>query len=229
MTAGDFFIDKNTNICDVRTRWINVDKDVEKAKQMQELLDGLGFNDHERCSAITHIKPHEGVRVGEEHYRNCAESHFKILNETILTDGKPVLILEDDVEADEIMKHNLEIPIPEDADAIYFGTSHGDGNYKAVDLKNGWVKIEKVFATHAIMHINKEFSQSVIDIGKKWIYEHNRPFDVGIAYDIQSKFNVYAPIKPFFYQADSKNGTNKWEHITRTPLKTEKKFKLGTI
>ena len=30
------------NICDVRTRWINVDKDVEKAKQMQELLDGLG-------------------------------------------------------------------------------------------------------------------------------------------------------------------------------------------
>ena len=57
------------NICDVRTRWINVDKDVEKAKQMQELLDGLGFTDHQRFSAVTGIEPHEGVRRGEEHYR----------------------------------------------------------------------------------------------------------------------------------------------------------------
>ena len=88
------------NICDVRTRWINVDKDVEKAKQMQELLDGLGFTDHQRFSAVTGIEPHEGVRRGEEHYRNCAESHFKILEETILSDGKPVLILEDDVDFD---------------------------------------------------------------------------------------------------------------------------------
>ena len=36
------------NICDVRTRWINVDKDVEKAQQMQELLDGLEFTNHQR-------------------------------------------------------------------------------------------------------------------------------------------------------------------------------------
>ena len=27
----------------VRTRWINVDKDEEKARQMNELLDGLGL------------------------------------------------------------------------------------------------------------------------------------------------------------------------------------------
>ena len=96
-------------------------------------------------------------------------------------------------------------------------------------MRNGWLKIERVFATHAIMHLNKEFSRSVIDVGKRWIYEHNRPFDVGIAYDIQHNFNVYAPVKPFFYQADSKNKTNKWEHITRTPLNSQKVFKLGTI
>ena len=217
------------NIRNVRTRWINVDKDVEKAQQMRGLLYGLGFTDHERCSAVTGIEPHEGVRAGEAHYRNCAESHFKILEQTILFDDQPVLILEDDVDVDSVIHSNMEVPIPEDADAIYFGTSHGDGNYEAIDLKNGWVKIQKVFATHAIMHINKSFSQKVIDVGKKWIYEHNRPFDVGIAYEIQSEFNVYAPLRPFFFQADSKNGVNKWESITRTPLKTTKKFSIRTI
>ena len=56
----------------------------------------------------------------------------------------------------------MEIPVPDDADAIYLGTSHGDGNYKAIDLGNGWLKIERVFATHAIMHITKRFTESVI-------------------------------------------------------------------
>ena len=217
------------NIRNVRTRWINVDKDVEKAQQMRGLLYGLGFIDHEKFSAITGIEPHEGVRAGEEHYRNCAESHFKILEETILSDGQPILILEDDVDVDAVISSNLEVPVPEDADAIYFGTSHGDGNYEAIDLNNGWLKIQRVFATHAIMHISKKFSEEVIRVGKKWIYEHNRPFDVGIAYDIQKSFNVYAPKKPFFFQADSKNSSNKWEEITRTPLRTKKKFTLGTM
>ena len=217
------------NIRNVRTRWINVDKDVEKAQQMRGLLYGLGFTDHQKFSAVTGIEPHEGVRAGEEHYRNCAESHFKILEETIVSDGQPVLILEDDVDVDGVISSNLEVPIPEDADAIYFGTSHGDGNYEAIDLNNGWLKIQRVFATHAIMHISKKFSEEVIRVGKTWIYEHNRPFDVGIAYDIQKSFNVYAPKKPFFFQADSKNSSNKWEEITRTPLRTKKKFSLRTI
>ena len=26
------------NICDVRTRWINVDRDTEKAKQMKDII-----------------------------------------------------------------------------------------------------------------------------------------------------------------------------------------------
>ena len=63
----------------VRTRWINVDKDTNKADLMVEMLDTLGFKNHERFSAVTNVKPHEGVRKGEEHYRNCAESHFKML------------------------------------------------------------------------------------------------------------------------------------------------------
>ena len=216
------------NIRDVRTRWINVDKDVDKAKQMEELLDRWGFKDHQRVSAVTGIEPHEAVRHGEEHYRNCAESHFKVLEETILKDEQPVLILEDDVEI-ETNAWSEDFPIPEDADAIYFGTSHGDNNYQAIDEKNGWLTISKVFSTHAILHISPHFSKKVIEVGKHWIYDKCHPFDVGIAYDIQSHYKVYAPKIPVFYQADSKNSVNKWEGMTRNPLNAKKRFTIGTM
>ena len=212
----------------VRTRWINVDKDEEKARQMNELLDGLGFTNHKRFSAVTGIAPHEGVRRGEEHYRNCAESHFKILEETILADGEPVLILEDDVEVNP-EAFVSEFPIPENDDCIYLGISTGDGNFEAINNNDGFAKIKRVFATHAIMHLSKEMSKDVIDFGKKFIYEKNTPFDVGFAYDVQPRYNVFTPYVPFFYQADSKNTVNKWEHLTINPLPMKPKFKIGTM
>ncbi len=83
------------DIRNTRTRWINMQHDVDKAEMMQDMLDELGFTDHQRFNAVTGIKPHKGVREGEEHYRSCAESHFRLLKETIIKDGLPVLILEE--------------------------------------------------------------------------------------------------------------------------------------
>lgn len=210
---------------DVTVRWVNVDSDTEKNKMMEELCERVGFRNASRFSAVTGIDPHEGVVPGEEHYRNCAESHFKIYEET---DSFPLLILEDDVETESVFTCDLE-NVPDDADAIYLGTSHGDGNYLATDVGNGWMKVERVFATHSILYLNKKICKEVIDIGRHWIYNLNRPFDVGFAYDVQPKYNVYAPYIPFFYQADSKNKKNQWEAITRTPLRMKKKFTIGTI
>ena len=124
--------------------------------------------------------------------------------------------------------HDLE-NVPDDADAIYLGTSHGDGNYSAQDVGNGWMRIEKVFATHSILYLNERICKTVIDIGRHWIYNLNRPFDVGFAYQVQPQFKVYAPHIPFFYQADSKNKKNKWEGLTRTPLRMKKKFSIHTL
>ena len=220
----------------VRTRWINVDKDIDKARQMNELLDGLGFQNSERFSAITGIEPHEGVRKGEEHYRSCAESHFALLENTILKDGKPVLILEDDVETTDAIndfvstEYKTELEYPEDAAAIYVGTSQGDGQYYAEKKDDSeWLKVRGVFATHAILYLSEEYARQTIEVGKRWIYEKNIPFDVGLAKELQPNHAVYAPIVPFFYQADSKNSVNKWEAITKTPLKFATEFSLGTI
>ena len=215
----------------VKVRWINVDADTEKASQMIDLLNKNEFRNHERFSAVTGIEPHEGVREGEEHYRNCAESHFKVLEETILKDGEPVLILEDDVEVTKALDDftDGEVDLPSDADAIYMGTSHGDGKYEALKHNQRWLKIKRVFATHAILYLSKEYASYTIEIGKRWIYDRNTPFDVGLAYELQPNRNVYAPITPTFYQADSKNTKNKWQEITETPLRITEGVKLGTM
>ena len=218
-------------LCDVPVRWINVDTATENAKLMEELFERLGIKNASRFSAITDVPPHEGVRPGEEHYRNCAESHFHILQEAIDSNSFPLLILEDDLEIENGLEEHIgeDLEIPDDTDAIYFGTSHGDGNYEAIDQQNGWSKIQKVFATHAIMYMNENIAKQVIKTGKEWIYGKNHPFDVGFAYEVQPKFNVYAPYIPFFYQADAKNKVNKWESITRTPLNRKKKFSIFTL
>ena len=217
------------DLCNVPVRWINVDTATENAKLMEELCGRLGMDNASRFSAVTDIPPHEGVREGEEHYRNCAESHFRVLQEAIDSKSFPVLILEEDVNIEESVFTTTLENIPDDADAIYMGTSHGDGNYSAIDVGNGWMKIERVFATHSIMWLNEKMAKEVIETGKRWIYGKNHPFDVGIAYELQPRFNVYAPHVPFLFQADAKNNKNKWESLTRTPLKQSKKFSVFTL
>lgn len=216
------------DIRNVPVVWINVDSQEKENEEMKNMVDSLGFKTYERFSAITDIDPHEGVRQGEEHYRCVAESHFHILEKCIKEKNFPVIILEDDIDAEDGFQPLLD-NIPDDADAIYLGISHGDNNYEAIDVQNGFCKIQRVYAAHAILYLNEKYAKSVIDIGRDYIYNKNTPFDVGVAYEVQGKYNIYAPHKPIFYQADRKNNRNKWEGITRTPLNIKQKFSLFTI
>ena len=216
------------NLCDVPVYWINVDSQVNENKEMKTMVETLGFNNYERFSAITNIKPHEGVREGEEHYRCVAESHFHILEKCLKEDIFPVIIFEDDIDCElNNFKHVVE-NVPDDADALYLGISHGDNNYSAIAWDDGICKIERVFAAHAILYFSKDYAKKVIEVGRSFIYEKNTPFDVGVAYEVQSKYNIYATNPPFFYQSNKKNSRNKWEHLTRTPLNTKKRFSIFT-
>ena len=78
-----------------------------------------------------------------------------------MSDGQPVLILEDDVDFDSNI-FTKEIPLPENADAFYYGISHGDGNYDVEKVCDGLLKGNKIFATHAILHINPEYSKRLL-------------------------------------------------------------------
>lgn len=214
----------NLNLRNVKVVWINVDADQTKRDSMVSLFERIGIENHTRFSAITDIEPHENCTEGEKHYRNCAESHFGVLS----TVPFPALILEDDVRENDNFTLDLT-DVPDDADALYLGTSHGDGSYECEEYNAGWCRINRVFATHAILYINKNYARETIEVGKNWIYEKEKPFDVGLAYDLQSRYNVYAPKVPMFYQSDELNEVNKWEKITRTPLQTKKKFSIFTL
>ena len=206
-----------------RTRWINVESDKTKADQMVELLDKLQYKNAERFNAITSVN----VKQKNQFYLThcCGESHFHALEETILSDNEPALILEDDVEV-EYKNYLNEFEIPKGIDALYLGTSHGDGKYEALPINEFLFRIQRVFACHAILFLNPAYAKAVIEDGRNTIYNLNGPFDVTLAYNVQPRFNVCAVQKPFFYQADSKNTTNLYEGITRTPLKS--KFKTMT-
>jgi hypothetical protein len=177
------------NLSGVRTSWINLDQESAKASQMLELLNRLGFNQHQRFPAVTHFSK-ENAHVGQAHYKNCAESHFQILKSTILTDGKPILILEDDVELAQ-RHYQPEISFPADADAVYLGTSHGDGNYNATvvskqgDESTAVLRIAGMYGTHAVLYLTRAFAQAVVNVGRQWVHQRCCPFDVGVAFEVR--------------------------------------------
>ena len=206
------------DIRDIRTQWINLEKDTTKAEQMVTLLNERGFKNHERFAAMCEDTEF-GITKDNCNWfgtHMCGLSHRKLLNETIVSDGEPIFVLEDDV---EIENDNIkyEIEIPDDADAVYLGTSQGDCNYSAISANEDTAKVQRIFATHAILHLNPEYSKRVVQVTEDAV-KADGPFDVQIAYGVQKDFNVYAVKAPYFYQADSKNTVNKYEYITRIPL-----------
>jgi len=201
------------NLRDVRCCWVNLDKDKDNAIAMVEQFEEIGIKNHERLPARV-IEPPPNTPKTIHHYRGCAQSHIDILDNE--ENGMPLLILEDDAKITD--EFNPIIEVPDNTDAVYLGTSHGDGNYFAVDIGGGFARIGKIFATHAILYLTDSYRKAVSETAKKFVYEHNTPFDLGCAM-LQTKNFVVAPHKPYFYQADERDSANKWENLTKTPLK----------
>tara|TARA_Y100000310_G_C20512986_1_gene729793 strand:- start:122 stop:811 length:690 start_codon:yes stop_codon:yes gene_type:complete len=211
------------DVRDVKCRWINLDSATESAKRMEKLLGSLGIKDHERLSARILPCP-EGTRPSEKHYVGVGQSHIDCLKS--VEGNLPALILEDDIALSKVGEtffnskdHPPILEIPDDTDAIYLGISHGDGNYVAEDIGDGFARISRMLAAHAILYVSERYAKEVQHVAHRCIYEAHKPFDVG-TYMIQEHFNIITPYKPFFYQKsyDEKEALNDWEQLTRTPL-----------
>ena len=213
------------DIRNIRTRYINVKEDTKRSEQMISLLEEHGFKDYERFDALTSPPEdilHLSLDTEDKFYSThmCGLSHRKLLQETIVADDNPILILEDDVNI-ENMKY--EISIPKNSDCIYFGTSHGDYNYSAINIGNDWLKVDRIFTTHAILHLTPRYSAAARSITEFCVLT-GMPFDsFGLAYQLQGHFNVYAPRLPFFYQAKEKQNNSLYdvEALTRPRLLTD--------
>lgn len=191
--------------------WINLDKDVENANLMVEQLEKHGFKNHARFPGLTPDKIDPPI---ENHWYGfgCGMSHVKIL-ETFK--GIPLLILEDDAKITDCF--NPIINIPDNADAIYLGTSSGNPAYMAKSYNDEYFRIGKVLSTHAVLYLTQEFKVNVAEVTKLFVYHYQQPVDIGVASTLE-RYKVYAPKCPYFIQSDERASNNKWEWITARPL-----------
>ena len=201
----------------VMTRWINLDEHIENAKAMEKQFSDLGFLRHQRISA-SKIPPPVGYNPAYgKHFIGCGTSHirsFGMMNEY------PTLVLEDDCKATAAFTPIIEVP--DDTDAVYLGVSTGNPNTIAVDMrkkfdreenKQGWARICNMLATHAILYVSERYAKIAESVTKKCTDELKIPLDMGLS-QVQNQFNIYAPIFPFFVQADERESENKWEFFT---------------
>lgn len=199
---------------EVPVRYINLERATRNARELESQLGTLGFRDVGRFPAREVPAP-EGTPGHLAHYVGCARSHIALLDE--LRGKLPALVLEDDAAASEDF-----VPVlapPAGADAVYLGVSAaGEGGISAVDVGGGLARISGVLATHAILYLSERYRAAVVATARDCIERRRVPFDVGCA-EIQKDFVVLTPHRPFFFQADARDATNRWEGLTRAPLR----------
>lgn len=142
----------------------------------------------------------------------CMMSNQKSIKESLNYDH-PVLILEDD--CDITKWYNPIIEIPDDADAVYLGTSVrgliDDWKYHDYRTFPIWrnkptllgdfgqvYKIKNMLSTHAILFVSKRYKEYCMNLVE---YRSIDDLPVDVIYAAGMKdYNIYATKEPFFYQ-----------------------------
>jgi len=197
--------------------YINLEEHTQNKIEIEEKLRSKGFTNINRVPGIRvsgynskaylqQIDHFMGVGLAQINAMRCANQKL------------PALVLEDDVDFSE--DFNPFIQVPKNADAVYLGVSCV-GNAYGYKLKppfENTIKIFNVLAAHAILYVNTDFVNQVIELSKNSLIKDQCPFDLPLSTFINTK-NVYSPLKPYFYQSNKKQSANKWEELTNKPLK----------
>ena len=197
----------NLDLRKIPAVYINLDKDIEKNKQMQSMLSDLGFETVIRVEAYS---------FPDRHLSGCSLSHHVALNEI----DPPFIVFEDDC---VVKDFKPEIQIPDDTDALYLGisswgrmNSHSGPFVQYEVLENGLIRVYNMLGAHAILYLSTEYTSLCSKIAKS-AYETAEHQDIGFA-EVQKYYNVYAFDEPMFYQTSS-NGTDQ-------PLRTYPSYEL---
>lgn len=147
----------------------------------------------------------------------------KSLIKTLSNAKLPVLLLEDDIAICDVVP--TDIDIPDDADAIYLGTSQfgilrGNtvmGGVVASAYNSNLYRVFNMLGLHAVIYNSHKYISHVIEVLAEFI---NNPGLINIDYGcdnpiakLHSKYNIYAVKKPMFYQNDGHS-----ESATLTPI-----------
>ena len=185
--------------------YINLSHHTEKRDKMETLLRKLGFNKIIRL---------EGYNYPENPIAGCSRAHYNVLASRR---ALPFILFEDDVILNEEQWLDGIIDIPNDASAVYLGTStwgrmNGhNGEYIQYDVLQdhpGVLRIYNMLATHAILYLNKEYANMIRRAAYYTGYVIEDYNDVAFA-ELQRYFKVYALDNPLFFQTSNLNATNK--------------------
>lgn len=176
----------------IPTVFINLETQKVRLNELTLDLESHGFQDVTRSPAT----PHKVGYIGLIHSQITAISKMKA----------PFLLLEDDV---KIRNFREIIFVPEDADAIYLGTSGWamQGNKTTNFLKYsktkwaGIYKIKNMLSAHAILFVSETFRQECLAALIQNSKNEQLPCDIVLA-NLQQKFKVYCYNTPIFVQEE---------------------------
>jgi len=200
---------------DVRVDWITIESATDRHLKMNKLFDTLGFDNTNQINGeIVNKENKEFLEVQQEKNHKVADSHILSLQKP----GK-VLILEDDCWFTNVFDPIIDVP--DDADAIYLGTSvYGmvgttstPNGTKTIPVNEKFDKPLNMLGIHAILYLTESYKQNTIEnllsAREKGMY-----CDEPVAIDMVNH-NVYSCVFPMLYQNDGHNN-----QVTTTPLRT---------
>lgn len=175
--------------------YMNLKQQTDKNKQMQSLLKECGFETIVRVEG--HYNP-ENPPAG------CARAHLNGLSEI----EPPFVLFEDDCLLHEF---NPTLEIPDDADAVYLGTSQWaryfsfSGPFVHYDhVDENIVRVFNMLGGHSILYLTQDYVRMCqrISFHASEIIGYNQ--DPGFA-EVQKYFNVYCVNNPLFKQSGYNN------------------------
>lgn len=192
----------------IPTVYINLDKHLSRRNHIDSMLKQYKFEKVTRLPAT--YNP-----IG---FLGLLESQI----EAIESAKAPFLMLEDDV---VIKDFRDQISIPENADAVYLGTSAWalQGSKTTHFLRfqkssiSGVLRIRNMLSSHAILFVSEEFRLECLATLKGNLIGEQLPCDVVLA-KMQKNKHIYCLNKPIFIQGDF------GEAMSDAPMWTSKKL-----
>jgi hypothetical protein len=182
----------------VQTYFINLPQHTEKRDSVYAMLGSLNIENVQRL---------EGSIYPENPVAGCSRAHYHSLDPHKV----PFLLLEDDVFLLEDTWNDGIINVPDDADAVFLGTStwgrmNGHNGeyvqYDAVEGYPGLLRIYNMLSAHAILYIGQEYTSMIKRAAYYAGYVIEDYNDVLFA-ELQRFFNVYAFDRPIFGQTSN--------------------------
>lgn len=191
------------NLTKIPVYWNTIEKNVDRHQKMQSMFNNIGISNAVQLNGEI-VKPYT---IG------IAKSHIESLSAKI-----PVLVLEDDCQTTE--HYNSILTVPDDADAVYLGTSHygmirgktvGGGTISSIYDEN-YLRVYNMLGLHSVLYLSEKYRNHVVNTLNEFVQNPVGGCDDPIAMTMK-KYNVYAVKNPMFYQNDGHS-----EAATITPL-----------